>query len=586
MTLPESEILEAEAEFDTATAASYSPPTIRFSSLAFGNQMAVPLRLTASDVVVFVGPNNAGKSLALRELQSSIGTDPGGIVITETQSLHTGTPEDFAAYINRYGKIDRQGNSLRVQVPGRHFTVDRVENLWPGSLTRMVQLFCAQMRTETRIGDSNPAPAFAPLDDLPSHPIQLLYSDEDLEKRISQFFYRAFGLHLFVFRLGGNTIPLLVGQEEMLLEGTGRLSIEFNKRLKESTVPLSDQGDGMRSFASVILHLLASPTPSILLLDEPEAFLHPPQAKLLGEIIASEKPAGSQLFVATHSPDVLQGLINVAPRHLRVLRMQRVGNVNRVRELNKALVQKLDFDPLMRHSNVLSGVFHERVIVCEADADCMFYGSLLDQPTVHGSQHPDVLLVHGNGKDRLAALAETLTALDVKTDVIVDIDVLKTTEVLKGIVLALEGDWDSVKPLVESIKTEVEQRWPLLSGAEIKKGVEEVLTKVPSDGPFPDELQREIRAQFRRADPWENIKASGVVGLPAGQATVQFQELQDLCRAMGLWIVPVGEMEGFCKSVGNHGPRWVRQVLQDFNLADAAELEQARAFMREIWAMC
>ena len=570
-----------EAELDTTIVASYSPPTIRFSSLVFSDGSLVEVH--PSDVLVFVGPNNAGKSLALRELQASIGTDQNGTVITQTQLMYSGTAEGFVEYIRRHGKIDRRGSGFRVRVQGANMNTNRVEDLWPGSVGSMVQLFCASMRTETRIEDSNPAPAFAPLDEVPSHPIQLLYSDEALERRISQYFYRAFGMFLFVFRLGGNNIPLLVGSGDVSPENAGRLSIEFNQRLRDSTVPLREQGDGMRSFASVILHLLAPPTPSILLLDEPEAFLHPPQAKLLGEVIAEERPTGSQLFVATHSSDVLQGLVNVASEHLRVLRMQRVGDVNRVRELNKDLMKRLGIDPLMKHSNVLSGVFHERVIVCEADADCMFYGSLLDQPTVHGSQHPDVLFVQGNGKDRLAALAETLVALDVKTDVIVDMDVLKTTDVLKDIVLALEGDWNAVKPLAESIKTEVEQRWPLLSGSEIKKGIEEILSKVPSDGQFPDELSRDIRAQFRKADPWENIKASGAVALPSGQATVQFQRLQELCRAMGLWIVPVGELEGFCKPVGNHGPRWVRQVLQNFDLANDVELEQARAFIHEIW---
>ena len=570
-----------EAELDTTIAASYSPPTIRFSSLVFSDGSLV--EVDPSDVLVFVGPNNAGKSLALRELQTSIGTNQKGIVITQTQTMHSGTAEDFVEYIRRHGKIERRRGSFRVRIPGASINADRVEDLWPGSVGSMVQLFCASMQTETRIRDSDPAPAFAPLDEVPSHPIQLLYADEALERRISRYFYRAFGLFMFVFRLGGNNIPLLLGSGDALPEKAGRLSIEFNQILRDSTVPLSEQGDGMRSFASVILHLLAPPTPSILLLDEPEAFLHPPQAKLLGEVIASERPTGSQLFVATHSSDVLQGLVNVASEHLRVLRIQRVGDVNRVRELNKDLMKRLSIDPLMKHSNVLSGVFHERVIVCEGDGDCMFYGSLLDQPTVHGSQHPDVLFVHGNGKDRLAALAETLVALDVKTDVIVDMDVLKTTDVLRDIVLALEGDWNSVKPLAESIKTEVEQRWPLLSGAEIKKGIDAVLSKVPNDGPFPDELSRDIRAQFRKADPWENIKASGAVALPSGQATVQFQELQEMCRAMGLWIVPVGELEGFCKSVGNHGPRWVRQVLQHFDLANDMELEQARAFIHEIW---
>ena len=93
------------------------------------------------------------------------------------------------------------------------------------------------------------------------------------------------------------------------------------------------------------------------MLDEPEAFLHPPQAQLLGELIAKERSARSQLFVATHSPDVLNGLLNVAPDHLRVLRIQRDGNVNRVKELDKQRVKEIVADPLVRYSSVMSGVF-------------------------------------------------------------------------------------------------------------------------------------------------------------------------------------------------------------------------------------
>ena len=61
----------------------------------------------------------------------------------------------------------------------------------------------------------------------------------------------------------------------------------------------------MRSFASVILHLLGQDSYSIMMLDEPEAFLHPPQARLIGEIIAKERSKDTQLFIATHSQDVL-----------------------------------------------------------------------------------------------------------------------------------------------------------------------------------------------------------------------------------------------------------------------------------------
>ena len=48
--------------------------------------------------------------------------------------------------------------------------------------------------------------------------------------------------------------------------------------------------------------------------------------------------------------------------------------------------------------------------------------------------------------------------------------------------------------------------------------------------------------------------------------------------------MPVGEFEGFCKSVGDYGPRWVQQVIEQKNLADDAELEAARKFVQQMWA--
>lgn len=41
--------------------------------------------------------------------------------------------------------------------------------------------------------------------------------------------------------------------------------------------PLREEGDGLRSFVSVLLSLMGRRKP-VFLLDEPEAFLHPPYA--------------------------------------------------------------------------------------------------------------------------------------------------------------------------------------------------------------------------------------------------------------------------------------------------------------------
>ncbi len=47
--------------------------------------------------------------------------------------------------------------------------------------------------------------------------------------------------------------------------------------------------------------------------------------------------------------------------------------------------------------------------------------------------------------------------------------------------------------------------------------------------------------------------------------------------------MPVGELEGFCKSEGGHGPRWVQQVIEKYDLAKDDKLAPARDFIRNVW---
>ena len=580
---PQSTILNTGSETKQSPDQSQvdSSPAVTFESITFSDGTTVTLDPT--DVVVLVGPNNAGKSLALRELEQHIGNPANTTVIKSKTLLKTGTQESLSEYLRKHAQVRTQGSNSVYS--GYRFSVPetRISEFWTSNLEQLRSFFCMRILTETRITDSNPATAIAVLDEPASHPIHMLYSDDQLEHKISEYFQRAFGEALIVYRAGGNRLPLFVGDRLVPECGEDRISNSYLERLRASAKPLNEQGDGMRSFASVIVHLLAPITPSILLLDEPEAFLHPPQARLLGEIIAREKSPRAQLFVATHSPDVLQGLINVAPDHLRVLRIQRDGYVNRVKELDKELVKQISVDPLMKYSSVLSGVFHERVIICEADADCMFYSSLLDIPNVHGERQPDVLFVHANGKGRVAALAKTLVALDVPVDVVVDIDILNDTVVLERVLESLDGDSAAVLPLAQAVRTAIEQHKPWLNAGEVRNEIERIVAEVPSTGEFPKSSRANIEALFRKASPWDVVKGGGESAIPSGQATQEFQKLQKLCKKIGLWIVPVGELEGFCKSVGNHGPRWVQQVIEEWDLATDPGLEQARAFMREIW---
>ena len=127
-----------------------------------------------------------------------------------------------------------------------------------------------------------------------------------------------------------------------------------------------------------------------------------------------------------------------------------------------------------------------------------------------------------------------------------------------------------------------EQRRPL-SAVEVKKGVQAILDRTLDTDESLDKLNDEISSQFRGASPWKIIKSAGQQAFPPGEATLHFRKLQSLCKSIGLWIVPVGEMEGFCKSIGGHGPSWVHEVIEQHDLAVSPDLEDARNFVREIW---
>ena len=559
-------------------------PLIAFESVTFSDGTTVEIE--PDDVVVLVGPNNAGKSLALRELQEHIGGKPGSKVVSTAKVHMLGTPDVFEEFVRNNTRVETSDARNSISVRGYQLSLGigsaTLRSYWPDNIGMFRPLFCLSIPTESRITDSDPPDAIDYLNEPPSNPIHLL-NDDSVEERISGYFRRAFGLDLILYRAGGRKSHLLVGDRPVPVGQEDRVSTSFVKRLLESCVSLETQGDGMRSFASVILHLLAPGTPSILFLDEPEAFLHPPQAKLLGEIIATEKLDQAQLFVATHSPDVLQGIVGVAPDNLKVLRIQRDGNVNQVKELDKEIVKQISFNPLMRYTSVLSGVFHQRVFICEGDSDCLFYNSILAIPEVHGGSYPDVLFINAGGKYQISTLAKALRSLGVQADAVVDMDVLNNMNVLQGIVESLDGSWSSVEPSAKAIKTAVEEQSPPLSLAEVKESVREILDVEPSAGEPLYQLKREIDAQFRKASPWQAIKSAGQQALPAGEATRHFRELQTLCRSIGLWIVPVGEIEGFCKVIGGRGPRWVQRVVEEYDLSSAPELEDARNFMHEVW---
>ena len=558
-------------------------PKLYFSTITFSD--GTTLTLDEDDIVVFVGPNNAGKSAALRELEKWVARSQPGLVVKNAEMTKKGTQEDLRAYLE--AKAQKTGDIAHLHYGGigyniHHTNLSYFDN--PDDRHPVAPFFAKQLATESRITDSNAAPGIALFQDIPTHPIHLLLMDQALSKKISKKFKHAFGEDLTPFRAGGNKFPLYVGDKPVMPIGKDELSEEFIDALLGSNVPLEAQGDGMRSFAAVTLHILAARTLSIQFLDEPEAFLHPPQARLLARYIAESKTGTSQLFIATHSTDVLEGLIEGGSEKVRIVRLRREGDVNHIKELSKQKTESVTKDTLARFSRVFDGVFFEHVVICEGDADCMFYQSLLSLPSISGDRRPDVLFVHTAGKHRMAKLADTLHSLDVPVSVIADIDILNEENTFRNLFEKLGGNWEQVKTHWSTVADQVVNQRPPLNAGQVADRIAGELEGITGNVEFPKERERAIKRIFKSASPWSAVKDSGRSALSPGESIKHFDKLCTKCSEHRLWIVPVGELEGFCRSVGSHGPGFVEKVLEERDLEADNELQEAREFVGKVWA--
>lgn len=506
-----------------------------------------------------------------------------GKVLKDITIEKDGSETEFISFLVSFSKKIINVNPLPTY-QGYKFSVyeQNAKNIWnnfKNGLSELTPVFVNTLTTEERLRAANPPSSIKITSEVPQHPIHFLQTDDSLEKKFSEYFKQAFGTDLIVHRNAGNEVPLYVGSKPIPISGEDRVSKGYLRELEKLDL-LHEQGDGMRSFVGVLLNAFIS-NHSILFIDEPEAFLHPPQAKLLGKMLAKDLPTERQLFLATHSEDFLKGLLDANVTNLKIIRIQRDGAINKVSVLNSSDIKNIWNDSLLRHSNVLDGLFHSKVVVCESDSDCRFFAAILS--ALHDNSNnvsPDILFIHCGGKHRIPTVIKALTKLNVLIKVVSDFDVLNDINPLKEMFEELGGVWTDVENDWNIVKTSIEQKRPELETQDLKKEIDKVFQST-SDRIFSKDKISEIQKILKKASAWAHAKEVGKAFIPSGDPTRAFERIQSKFKEKGLFILEVGEVESFAKSFGNHGPKWVSEVLTK-NLKTDPELEIARQFVTQL----
>lgn len=559
----------------TATEEVVDQPTVSVSQVEFSD--GTTIEVLRNSIVVLTGPNNVGKSSVLRDIDQYVQSGYlSGPVVKDVTVEARGTVDQFKEFVeSRSLKSQRSGAVLI----GRHeYDLGKIEEDLKKSFrgSYVSGLFSSRLGAGDRLSLSDASRREDWTSKSPSDSIQWLDVETEAENELSAAFKKAFGLSLIVNRTAGDKIVLHVSEDEPPEFHTFRDYMAWISKLPT----LRQQGDGMRSFAAVLLNLKVHPK-SLILLDEPEAFLHYPQARKLAEAVTKDTAPQTQIWIATHSDEIVRGLLDNANDRIIVVRLDRIRNTTKPKLLKATQVATLWTDPLLRTSDVLSALFHELAVICEGESDVRFFRALIDF-NITEDRLPDLRFYQVGGKDKIVSIVSALRLLDLPVCVIVDIDILADSEKFLLLFESLGGEREAVEADLKAIIKHVTQRKSLISGREVAAELREIADDIQVEPQLSSAHRRRISSLVQESAPWQRIKEDGYRGFGNANIVQAFDRLYGICKMKGLIINREGELEGLCRDVSKKPKSaWLSEVLTR-DLKSDASLDDARKMLAEL----
>jgi energy-coupling factor transporter ATP-binding protein EcfA2 len=506
-----------------------------------------PLEVPASRVVVLVGPNNAGKSAALREVEGlAVGGDPVRKVVDRIdvnwpESLEVAldlldvhrapTPEGHPRHLLHIS-TPRPGQSSFTAVVDPAGLAQSLANQRDQPLRAILtQPYTVRLDGRGRFalaGAQSAGDLQAPAE---NHLWKLL-QDEQRRLKVRKLIEQAFDLHFCIDITGVQSLRIRMSDHA---PDPAVDELSFNTAAREfagQATPLEELGDGVQAFVGLAAAVVGLPS-RILLIDEPEAFLHPTLARRLGAALVelgSDRPA--TLMVATHSADFLMGCVEAAAE-TTIVRLTFERRIPTARALAASELRELMYSPLLRSTGSIRGVFQRAVVVTEADNDRAFYTEINRRLERVGRGVRDALFVNAQNWQTTARIIGPLRTLGVPAAALIDLDAV-----------AAGDTWA-----------------PFFRAAGLDEATCIVLGR-----------QRAACAAHLRAVGKPAYKAKGIDAL-TGSEQAEVGAFVDRMAEYGIFLVPVGTLECWLRPLGiaGKGTRWTTRMLERLGAEPAAD---------------
>jgi ABC-type lipoprotein export system ATPase subunit len=557
-------------EGQRAQGATAVPATLQLRKIKFRagpSPESAGLEIDPGTVLILVGPNNSGKSLALREIENwCFGQETSRKVIEALEVDFPEDAEDAERLVRQFethpppnqGAVPGQfwigQHTFRADQPVRQVQISEVQlrravsekdiHLLRGYLTAS---YTVRLDGRTRFSLADPKPT----GDLQQHPqnhLWALFKDDAARQRVRQLTEEAFGLHFVVdptgmqqFRIRMSSRPPTTDQEEQALDEAART---FHAQAQ----PIQELSDGVQAFVGLVAAVLSLPH-KVILVDEPEAFLHPPLARRLGQNLALiSRQRRASLVAATHSSEFLMGCVGVGGAS--IVRLTYDGGVATARVLASGELTGMTSDPLLRSSGALSALFHRAAVITESDTDRVFYEEMNRRLLSEGRGIKDAVFLNAQNKQTIRRMVGPLRRVGIPAVALVDLDLIK------------EGgsNWEG---LLDACQVPPERRVPLQAGRHNLHMRFEELTAAPGV---------------------DVIKSQGLDGLAEDSRSNGANFLEELA-SYGLFLVPGGELESWLRhlGVGGHGADWLVNIFEKIGQSETAS-SYLKPGSDDIWA--
>ncbi|MDV5972710.1 AAA family ATPase [Streptococcus canis] len=540
------------------------------------------MEFNKDDIILLVGANNVGKSRTLKDLKDDLNERiTSKILVKDLIYEETGfTTGNLKDYFERNISKSSYG-SYNVPVDE-----DNIYSFYDNNFTDLgerknfYKALFSFLSTENRLNLTRPIKFNHSVDTQNLNILQKLERDSNSINRLNQALDSGFQKSIEISEdyLDGSLIKKYkIGDSHAIEDAIKSASREKISKLKQFE-DLHNQGDGIRNAVAILSSLIVSEH-SLFLIDEPETFLHPPQARILGKNIV-KLSVGKQLFISTHNIDFIRGALETGDSRIKIIKIDRYDNKNIFNLVDNYSINKIANDKNLKYTNILNGLFYNQVILCENESDCKFYSAILEYEDL--TTYQNTLFCAVGGKEQFKKIVKLLKDLSIKYKIIADIDLINNIDSLKQLLNSSNPNCYSEiapkhKKFIEKFQKGTNNQ--VKTQEDIRNEINQIYN---ADKFMSPQSVEQIKSILREINSLKLLKTGGKSIIPQGECINLFNHINEFLKENNIFILECGEIERFVPDVLGHGNKWVENTFMKYDKIEAEVYHEARNFMKMI----